>query len=113
MPLRSLRRDGSCPDSVACPFSAGFPGRISANGRDKTAGAFWWPETIESILIGRSKPVHVLQSEAEVKEIVNIAAVNVVDAQETEERLKPEPNSSPKALSSKEEQTLPLETQRR
>ncbi len=39
---------------------------------------------------------------------VNIAAIAVVDAQETEERLKLEPNSSPKPLS-KEEQTLPLE----
>ena len=35
-------------------------------------------------------------------------AIAVVDAQETEERLKPEPNSLPKQLS-KEEQILPLE----
>ena len=37
--------------------------------------------------MGMSKPVHVLQRGAEVEEIVNIAAIAVVDAQETEERL--------------------------
>jgi hypothetical protein len=63
-------------------------------------------------MIGMSKPVHVLQPGAEVEEIVNIAAIAVVDAQETEERLKPDPNSSPKPLS-KEEQALPLEMLRR
>jgi hypothetical protein len=34
-----------------------------------------------------SKPVHVLQRGAEVEEIVNIAAIAVVDAQETEVRV--------------------------
>jgi malate dehydrogenase (oxaloacetate-decarboxylating)(NADP+) len=36
--------------------------------------------------MGMSKPVHVLQRGAEVEEIVNIAAIAVVDAQETEKR---------------------------
>ena len=36
--------------------------------------------------MGMSKPVHVLQRGAEVEEIVNIAAIAVVDAQETESR---------------------------
>ena len=34
--------------------------------------------------MGLSKPVHVLQTGAEVNDIVNVAAVAVVDAQETE-----------------------------
>jgi hypothetical protein len=37
--------------------------------------------------MGMSKPVHVLQRGAEVEEIVNIAAIAVVDAQETEVRI--------------------------
>jgi malate dehydrogenase (oxaloacetate-decarboxylating)(NADP+) len=37
-------------------------------------------------LMGMSKPVHVLQRGAEVEEIVNIAAIAVVDAQETEKQ---------------------------
>jgi hypothetical protein len=36
--------------------------------------------------MGMSKPVHVLQRGAEVKEIANLAAIAVVDAQETEVR---------------------------
>jgi malate dehydrogenase (oxaloacetate-decarboxylating)(NADP+) len=36
--------------------------------------------------MGLSKPVHVLQRGAEVNEIVNVAAIAVVDAQETERR---------------------------
>ena len=32
--------------------------------------------------MGLSKPVHVLQREAEVNDIVNVAAIAVVDAQE-------------------------------
>ena len=37
--------------------------------------------------MGMSKPVHVLQHGCEVEEIVNIAAIAVVDAQETEAAL--------------------------
>ncbi|HEY1482191.1 MAG TPA: phosphate acyltransferase, partial [Candidatus Acidoferrum sp.] len=43
-------------------------------------------ETIGPILMGMSKPVHVLHRDAEVEEIVNIAAIAVVDAQDTEAR---------------------------
>ena len=46
-----------------------------------------WVKTIGPILMGMSKPVHVLQRGAEVQEIVNIAAIAVVDAQETEAQL--------------------------
>jgi malate dehydrogenase (oxaloacetate-decarboxylating)(NADP+) len=41
-------------------------------------------EKIGPILMGMSKPVHVLQRGCEVEEIVNIAAIAVVDAQEME-----------------------------
>jgi malate dehydrogenase (oxaloacetate-decarboxylating)(NADP+) len=37
---------------------------------------------IGPILMGMSRPVHVLQRGAEVNEIVNMAAIAVVDAQE-------------------------------
>ena len=43
-------------------------------------------ETIGPILMGMSKPVHVLQRGCQVEDIVNIAAVAVVDAQEAETR---------------------------
>jgi malate dehydrogenase (oxaloacetate-decarboxylating)(NADP+) len=43
-------------------------------------------DAIGPILMGLSKPVHVLQRGAEVNEIVNVAAVAVVDAQEAERR---------------------------
>ena len=39
-------------------------------------------EAIGPILMGISKPVHVLQRGAEVREIVNMAAIAVVEAQE-------------------------------
>ena len=37
-------------------------------------------ETIGPILMGLSKPVHVLQRGCEVSDIVNVAAIAVVDA---------------------------------
>jgi malate dehydrogenase (oxaloacetate-decarboxylating)(NADP+) len=37
---------------------------------------------IGPILMGLSRPVHVLQRGAEVKDIVNVAAIAVVDAQD-------------------------------
>ena len=43
-------------------------------------------EAIGPILMGLSKPVHVLQRGSEVNEIVNMAAIAVVDAQETKSR---------------------------
>ena len=41
---------------------------------------------IGPILMGTSKPVHVLQRGAEVNDIVNVAAIAVVDAQEAATR---------------------------
>jgi malate dehydrogenase (oxaloacetate-decarboxylating)(NADP+) len=43
-------------------------------------------EAIGPILMGLSKPVHVLQRGSEVNEIVNMAAIAVVDAQESKNR---------------------------
>jgi malate dehydrogenase (oxaloacetate-decarboxylating)(NADP+) len=41
-------------------------------------------ETLGPILMGMSRPVHLLPRGAELEEIVNVAAIAVVDAQETE-----------------------------
>ena len=60
-----------------------FPDLTSANTCYKLLGRIGGAETIGPILMGMSKPVHVLQRGAEVEEIVNIAAIAVVDAQET------------------------------
>jgi len=64
-----------------------FPDLTSANTCYKLLARIGGAETIGPILMGMSKPVHVLQRGAEVEEIVNIAAIAVVDAQETEMRL--------------------------
>ena len=67
-----------------------FPDLNSANTCYKLLARIGGAETIGPILMGMSKPVHVLQRGAEVEEIVDIAAIAVVDAQETEERLRTE-----------------------
>jgi malate dehydrogenase (oxaloacetate-decarboxylating)(NADP+) len=59
-----------------------FPDLASANTSYKLLARIGGAETIGPILMGMSKPVHVLQRGAEVEEIVNIAAIAVVDAQE-------------------------------
>jgi malate dehydrogenase (oxaloacetate-decarboxylating)(NADP+) len=89
-----------------------FPDLTSANTCYKLLGRIGGTETIGPILMGMSKPVHVLQRGAEVEEIVNIAAIAVVDAQETEAPAKPTPDASTKPAS-REEHTLPLEPLRR
>jgi malate dehydrogenase (oxaloacetate-decarboxylating)(NADP+) len=89
-----------------------FPDLTSANTCYKLLRRIGGAETIGPILMGMSKPVHVLHRGAEVEEIVNIAAIAVVDAQETEARLEPKTSSSVEVFS-KEEQTPPLETLRR
>ena len=75
-----------------------FPDLTSANTCCKLLQRIGGAETIGPILMGMSKPVHVLQRGAEVEEIVNMAAIAVVDAQETEGRLKPEPMSPRKPM---------------
>src|SRR5208283_202066 len=64
-----------------------FPDLNSANTCYKLLARIGGAETIGPILMGMSKPVHVLQRGAEVEEIVDIAAIAVVDAQETEQRM--------------------------
>ena len=59
-----------------------FPDLQSANIAYKLLARIGGAETSGPILMGMSKPVHVLPRGAEVEEIVNIAAVAVVDAQE-------------------------------
>ncbi|MCL6565602.1 MAG: NADP-dependent malic enzyme [Acidobacteriia bacterium] len=59
-----------------------FPDLTSANIAYKLLIRLGGAEAIGPILMGMSKPVHVLQRGAEVEEIVNIAALAVVDAQE-------------------------------
>ncbi len=61
-----------------------FPDLDSANTSYKLLARIGGCETIGPILMGMSKPVHVLQRGCEVEEIVNIAALAVVDAQELE-----------------------------
>ena len=43
-------------------------------------------DSIGPIMLGMRKPVHILQLGASVEEIVNMAAVSVVDAQQKEKR---------------------------
>jgi malate dehydrogenase (oxaloacetate-decarboxylating)(NADP+) len=60
-----------------------FPSLESANIACKLLNRVGGAEAIGPILMGLSKPVHVLQRGAEVSEIVNMATIAVVDAQQT------------------------------
>jgi malate dehydrogenase (oxaloacetate-decarboxylating)(NADP+) len=59
-----------------------FPNLEAGNVAYKLLARLGRCETIGPILSGLSKPVHVLQRGAEVAEIVNMAAVAVVEAQQ-------------------------------
>ncbi|HET9308657.1 MAG TPA: NADP-dependent malic enzyme [Candidatus Sulfotelmatobacter sp.] len=61
-----------------------FPDLASANIACKLAAKVGGSELIGPILMGMSRPVHVLQRTAAVDEIVNVAAIAVVDAQEND-----------------------------
>lgn len=61
-----------------------FPDLASANIACKLAAKIGGGELIGPILMGMSRPVHVLQRTATVEEIVNVAAIAVVDAQEND-----------------------------
>ncbi|MBI4454381.1 MAG: NADP-dependent malic enzyme [Acidobacteria bacterium] len=63
-----------------------FPELQSANVAYKLVHRLGGAEAIGPILMGMRKPVHVLQHGFEVKDIVNMAAIAVVDAQEAEEK---------------------------
>jgi malate dehydrogenase (oxaloacetate-decarboxylating)(NADP+) len=64
-----------------------FPNLESGNVAYKLLARLGGAEAVGPILMGLSKPVHVLQRGAEVNEIVNVAAIAVVDAQEAERRV--------------------------
>ncbi len=66
-----------------------FPNLEAGNIAYKLLARLGGAEAIGPILTGLSKPVHVLQRGAEVNEIVNVAAIAVVDAQEAERRQRP------------------------
>ena len=60
-----------------------FPDLNSANIAYKLLAKVGGSETLGPILMGMSRPVHLLARGAEVEEIVNLTAIAVVDAQET------------------------------
>ena len=60
-----------------------FPDLESANIAYKLLAKVGGCETLGPILMGMSKPVHLLSRGAQVEEIVNVTAIAVVDAQET------------------------------
>jgi malate dehydrogenase (oxaloacetate-decarboxylating)(NADP+) len=61
-----------------------FPDLASANIACKLVAKIGGGETMGPILMGMSRPVHVLRRGAEVEEIVNVAAIAVVDAQDND-----------------------------
>jgi malate dehydrogenase (oxaloacetate-decarboxylating)(NADP+) len=99
--LPSLQIDGEMQADVAVvpdlmrrhyPFSAiedanvlVFPELASANTAYKLLSRLGGAEAIGPILVGMGKPIHVLETGAEVVDIVNVAILAVVDAQFQEE----------------------------
>ncbi|MGA8861178.1 MAG: phosphate acyltransferase, partial [Candidatus Sulfotelmatobacter sp.] len=61
-----------------------FPDLASANTAYKLLEKIGGAEAIGPILMGMSRPVHVLLRNAQVEDIVAVAAIAVVDAQENE-----------------------------
>jgi malate dehydrogenase (oxaloacetate-decarboxylating)(NADP+) len=59
-----------------------FPNLESGNIAYKLLGRIGGAERIGPLLMGLSRPVHVLQRDAQVSEIVNVVAISVVDAQD-------------------------------
>ncbi len=68
-----------------------FPNLESGNIAYKLLMRIGGAEAIGPLILGLSKPVHVLQRGAEVNDIVNLAAIAVVDAQEAAKNKAPEP----------------------
>lgn len=65
-----------------------FPNLDSANSNYKLLKELNSVESIGPIMLGMKKPVHIVQLGASVEEMVNMAAVAVVDAQQKEQRRK-------------------------
>jgi malate dehydrogenase (oxaloacetate-decarboxylating)(NADP+) len=62
-----------------------FPNLASGNIAYKLLMEIGGAEAIGPILLGMKKPVHVLQLGSSIREIVNMAAIAVVDAQTQQE----------------------------
>src|SRR5690606_7352011 len=58
-----------------------FPNLSSGNITYNVLQSLGTAETIGPILMGMNKPVHILQGENSVREIINMVAIAVVDAQ--------------------------------
>jgi malate dehydrogenase (oxaloacetate-decarboxylating)(NADP+) len=67
-----------------------FPDLASANIAYKLLTTVGGAEVLGPILMGMARPVHLLARGAEVEEIVNVVAIAVVDARETEPPAMPE-----------------------
>jgi malate dehydrogenase (oxaloacetate-decarboxylating)(NADP+) len=65
-----------------------FPNLESANITYKLLKELYKVDSIGPIMLGMEKPVHIFQLGASVEEMVNMAAVAVVDAQEKHKKLK-------------------------
>ena len=61
-----------------------FPDLASANIAYKLLSKLGAGDTLGPVLMGMKRPVHVVPRDVEVEEIVNVAALAVVDAQENE-----------------------------
>jgi malate dehydrogenase (oxaloacetate-decarboxylating)(NADP+) len=70
-----------------------FPNLSSGNITYKVLQAMGTDETIGPILMGMKKPVHILQRDSSVREIINMVAIAVVDAQSVSEETDTSPNS--------------------
>jgi malate dehydrogenase (oxaloacetate-decarboxylating)(NADP+) len=58
-----------------------FPELAAANTAYKLLSRLGGAEAIGPILVGMGKPIHVLETGAEVEDIVNVVTLAVVDAQ--------------------------------
>jgi malate dehydrogenase (oxaloacetate-decarboxylating)(NADP+) len=61
-----------------------FPNLDAANAAYKLLARLGGAEAVGPILVGMANPIHVIPTGAEVRDIVNIAALAVVDAQSPE-----------------------------
>ena len=58
-----------------------FPNLSSGNITYKVLQTLGMAEAIGPILLGMKKPIHILQRDSSVREIINMVAIAVVDAQ--------------------------------
>jgi malate dehydrogenase (oxaloacetate-decarboxylating)(NADP+) len=61
-----------------------FPNLDAANAAYKLVARLGGAEAVGPILVGMAKPIHVIPTGSEVRDIINIAAIAVVDAQKLE-----------------------------